>query len=126
MDWVLRMAWRDSRGRRGRLLLHTASIAVGIAALTGLRGLSRTMEENVDDQAAALMGADVEIESPAPFEGELGGVVDSLTALGGRKAEEVEMNSMVLFPASGGSRLARVRALQGGIPVLRRARHRPS
>ena len=116
MDWVLRMAWRDSRGRRGRLLLHTASIAVGIAALTGLRGLSRTMEENVDEQAAALMGADVEIESAAPFEGELRGIVDSLAALGGRMAEEAEMNSMVLFPASGGSRLARVRALQGGFP----------
>ncbi len=116
MDWVLRMAWRDSRGRRGRLLLHTASIAVGIAALTGLRGFSRTMERNVDEQAATLMGADVEIESPTPFEGELGGIVDSLAALGGRKAEEAEMNSMVLFPASGGSRLARVRALQGGFP----------
>ena len=73
MEWVLRMAWRDSRGRRGRLLLHTVSIAVGIAALTGLRGLSRTMEENVDEQAAALMGADVEIESAARSRGSCGG-----------------------------------------------------
>ena len=33
MPWVLRMAWRDSRGSRWRLLLYTAAIAVGIAAL---------------------------------------------------------------------------------------------
>ena len=66
IPWVLNMAWRDSRGRRRRLLLYTASIAVGISALTALRGLSRAMEKNVDAQAAMLMGADIEIEGTSP------------------------------------------------------------
>ena len=83
MPWVLRMAWRDSRGRRQRLLLYTGAIAVGIAALTGLRGLSRSMERNIDEQAAALLGADMEIESDDPFDTEIESVIDSI---GGRKA----------------------------------------
>ena len=34
MIWVLRMAWRDSRGFRRRLLLYTSAIAIGIAEAT--------------------------------------------------------------------------------------------
>ena len=117
MSWALRMAWRDSRGRRQRLLLYTACIAVGIAALTGLRGLARSMEKNVDEQASALMGADMEIDSRAEFRVELETLIDSvLAARGGQLARELELNSMVLFPRSGGTRLARVRALAGGFP----------
>ena len=63
MLWVLRMAWRDSRGFRQRLLLYTSAIAIGIAALTALRGLSHAMEEGMAQQASELLGADLEIES---------------------------------------------------------------
>ena len=113
MSWVLHMAWRDSRGRRWRLLLYTSAIAVGIAALTGLRGLSRTMQESVDRHAATLLGADMEIESDEAFREETLALIDSL---GGRQARMVELNSMIMFPASGGTRLAQVRALEGGFP----------
>ncbi len=110
MPWVLLMA---CRGRRWRLLLYTTAIAVGIAALTGLRGLSRTMEEAVDQHAATLLGADMEIESREPFKAETLALIDSL---GGRQARMVELHSMIAFPASGDTRLAQVRALEGGFP----------
>ena len=113
IPWVLSMAWRDSRGRRWRLLLYTTAIAVGIAALTGLRGLARTMEDAVDRHAATLLGADMEIESREPFTEEALALIDSL---GGRQARMVELNSMVAFPANGGTRLAQVRALEAGFP----------
>ena len=113
MPWVLRMAWRDSRGRRWRLLLYTAAIAVGIAALTGLRGLSRTMEKAVDEHAATLLGADMEIESSEAFKAEALALIDSV---GGRQARMVELNSMIAFPGSGDTWLAQVRALEGGFP----------
>ena len=116
IPWVLNMAWRDSRGRRRRLLLYTASIAVGISALTALRGLSRAMEKNVDAQAAMLMGADIEIESDAPFQDDAQGLIDSVSSMASGKAEEIELNSMILFPEKGGSRLAKLRALRGNFP----------
>ena len=123
MPWVLLMAWRDSRGRRQRLLLYTGAIAIGIAALTGLRGLGRSMERHVDAQAAVLLGADLEIESHEPFTDEVEAVIDSL---GGGQARQVEFNSMVYLPRSEGTRLAQVRALEGGFPFYGQLRTEPS
>ena len=111
------MAWRDSRGFRRRLLFHTAAIAIGIAALTALRGLSLAMEAGAARQAAELLGADLEIESRQPFSAEAEAVFDSL---GGRQARQVETHSMLLLPASGGSRLVEVRALEGEWPFYGR------
>ena len=36
LNWLIKMAWRDSRRNRGRLLLFTSSIIIGIAALVGI------------------------------------------------------------------------------------------
>ncbi len=113
MPWPLRMAWRDSRGQRRRLALYTAAIAVGIAALTALRSLERSLEQNLDQQAASLLGADLQLESGQPFSAEAEALIDSL---GGRQARLVEFTSMILLPKSGGTRLVQVRALEGDFP----------
>ena len=123
MMWPLRMAWRDSRGYRSRLLLYTGAIAIGIAALTSLRGLSRAMEEGVTRQAAELLGADLEVESDLPFSATAEAVFDSL---GGRQARQVEMYSMVLLPASGGTRLTQIRAVEGDWPFYGQLRTDPA
>lgn len=113
MLWVLRMAWRDSRGFRRRLLLYTGAIAIGIAALTALRGLSHAMEVGVARQASELLGADLEVESDAPFSDTAQALFDSL---GGQQSRMVETLSMVLLPATGGTRLSEVRAVSGDWP----------
>jgi putative ABC transport system permease protein len=120
--WVLRMAWRDSRGFRQRLLLYTSAIAIGIAALTALRGLSRAMEEGVAQQAAELLGADLEVESDLPFSTAAEALFDSL---GGRQSRMVETLSMVLLPESGGTRLTEVRAIRGDWPFYGELRTDP-
>lgn len=122
MNWILRMAWRDSRGRRRRLLVYTGAISVGIAALTSLRGLGRTMERSVDQQASVLLGADLEVERRSPFSDETDAVLDSI---GGRRARQVELNSMVYLPRSRGTRLAQVRAMEGGYPFYGELRTDP-
>jgi putative ABC transport system permease protein len=122
MNWAWRMAWRDSRGQRRRLLLYTAAIATGIAALTATRGLSHSMEANVDLQAASLLGADMEWESNSPFAPEAEALIDSL---GGRQARQVSLTSMVYLPASGNTRLAQVRALEGDFPFYGTLRTNP-
>jgi putative ABC transport system permease protein len=122
MMWPLRMAWRDSRGQRRRLGLYTAAIAVGIAALTALRSLERSLEENLDQQAASLLGADLQLESDRPFSAEAEALIDSL---GGRQARLVEFSSMILLPKSGGTRLVQVRALEGDFPFYGELRTDP-
>ena len=85
MPWILLMAWRDSRGQRRRLLIYAAAIAVGIAALTALRGFGRSMQRSVDQQAASLLGADLQLESNRAFIPEVEALIDSL---GGRRARQ--------------------------------------
>lgn len=123
MGWVWHMAWRDSRGQRRRLLLYTSAIAVGIASLTALRGLGHSMEENVDRQAATLLGADMELETESPFTPELKAFIDSL---GGEQSHQVTFTSMVRFLANGGTRLIQVRALEGDYPYYGELRTEPT
>ncbi len=122
MSWVVRTAWRDSRGRRRRLFLYTGAIAVGIAALTSLRGLGSTMAVSVDQQAQTLLGADMEVESNLPFSELTETILDSI---GGDQSRQVEFNSMVLLPRVGGARLAQVRAHVGGYPYYGQLRTIP-
>ncbi|HYC29069.1 MAG TPA: hypothetical protein VEB42_09635, partial [Chitinophagaceae bacterium] len=59
--WIFLMAWRDSRRNRSRLLLFISSIILGIAALVAIYSLSNVLRREIDEQAASLLGADLEI-----------------------------------------------------------------
>ena len=113
ISWLLKMAWRDSRRNRSRLLLFVSSIILGIAALVAIYGLGDNMRQEVDRQAASLIGADLELSSNRAPGADIKKLVDSL---GGQRSEERDFTSMIYFPKSGGSRLVQVRALRGGFP----------
>ena len=53
------MAWRDSRTNRGRLLLFSSSIVLGVAALAAIGSLGKNLEGAVAEQARTLLGADL-------------------------------------------------------------------
>src|SRR5690349_22862089 len=61
--WLLKMAWRDSRRNRSRLFLFVSSIVLGIAAMVAIYSLGDNMSDEIDRQASALLGADLEISS---------------------------------------------------------------
>lgn len=111
--WLLRMAWRDSRKNRSRLLLFISSIILGIAALVAIYSLSDNLNRAIDQQAATLIGADLEISNSKPYTHQLLKLIDSL---GDRRSEEKRFSSMVYFPKSGGTRIIEVRALGGDFP----------
>ena len=111
--FVGRMAWRDSRASRRRLVLFTACIAVGIAALVALGSFGRSLERAVAQQAKMLLGADLSVGSRVRFTEEQERL---LTSLGGEQAREITFTSMIVFPGNGGTRLVQVRALEGGFP----------
>jgi putative ABC transport system permease protein len=49
--FMARMAWRDSRASRQRLLLFALCIVVGISALVAIGSFGRSLEAAVADQA---------------------------------------------------------------------------
>ena len=113
MGWLGKMAWRDSRSHRRKLLLFTSSISIGIGALVGLSSLSSTLQEAMDQQAAALLGADMALTSRQPFTPATETLIDSL---GGVQARQVAFNSMIYLPKTESTRLAQIRALNGPFP----------
>jgi putative ABC transport system permease protein len=108
------MAWRDSRRDRKRLLLFSLSIVFGIAALVSIGSLRENLQDAIDDQAKALLGADLMLTSRRPFDDELEKVIEGID---GRRFDEVSFTTMVVFPgADNGTRLAQVRAFDSGYP----------
>ncbi len=111
--WLLNMAWRDSRRSRPRLFLFISSIILGIAALVAIYSLGNNLSDEVNSQAASLLGADLEIsgnQSPTAS------VQHLLDSLGSSQSEERNFASMILFTKNGGTRLVQVRALSGQFP----------
>src|SRR5437763_4251285 len=121
--WLLKMAWRDSRRNRSRLLLFVSSIILGIAALVAIYSLGDNMRQEVDRQAASLLGADLEISSNRAPSASIKSLVDSI---GGQRSEELGFTSMIYFPKNGSSRLVQVRALQGAFPYYGELETEPS
>jgi len=114
MNFILKMAWRDSRAARRRLLLAAFSIVLGIAALVAVGSLSANLRQAIGEQAKQLLGADLVVTArqvlPAEVENYLG-------TLGGEVARGVTFTSMMVLPASDGqTRLVSVRATEGGFP----------
>ena len=112
-SWLFKMAWRDSRTYRRRLLLYMSSIILGTAALVSIRTMGDSMRTAIDLESKALLGADLDINTRRAFS-------DSadvfLRNLGGEQSREISFASMVAFPRSESSRLVSVRALEGGFP----------
>ncbi len=111
--WLCKMAWRDSRRSRSRLFLFISSIILGIAALVAIYSLGDNLQQEVDTQAASLLGADLEISGNREANKEMRKMIDSL---GTARSVQQNFASMILFPKNGGTRLIQARALEGDFP----------
>ncbi len=60
---ALRMAWRESRSSRRRLLLFGAAVSIGVATLVSLASFTANLQEAVHRQARELLGADYMLSS---------------------------------------------------------------
>jgi len=106
------MAWRDAKASKVRLLLFMASIILGIAAVVSIQLFSTNLKDNIQRQSKTLMGADFIIDSnQIPTEGAQA-IIDSLEP----DAHEVNFVSMVAFPKNGGTKLVKVRGMEGSFP----------
>ena len=107
------MAWRDSRRSRARLLLFMSSIVLGVAALVGINSFGDNLAAAIRGQARELLGADLVVSAPQPFEPNM---LPILAKLGREQAEEQAFASLVQFPKSQNVRLAQVRGITGAFP----------
>ncbi len=112
--WLFKMAWRDGKASGGRLILFMASIILGITALVSIQSFSDNLKENIRLQSKSLMGADFIIDSRQLPNEKVQGIIDSL---GGAEGMEVNFASMAAFPKNDGSKLVRVRGLEGNFPL---------
>jgi putative ABC transport system permease protein len=114
MSFILKMAWRDSRASRRRLVLVSFSVVLGIAALVGIASLGDNLRRTVEQQTKALLGADLTITSRKAFPED---TLAYFREVGSEVAREVALTSMVNFPSRNNQRrLVQVRALEGGFP----------
>ena len=112
-NWLLKMAWRDGKASLSRLMLFMASIILGIAAVVSIQLFSDNLKDNIKKQSKSLMGADFIIDSRKKPSKKVLKIIDSL---GGADASEVNFVSMAAFPKNEGTKLVKVRALEGAFP----------
>ncbi|WP_092447852.1 ABC transporter permease [Winogradskyella sediminis] len=106
------MAWKDAKASKVRLLLFMASIILGIAAVVSIQLFSTNLKDNIKLQSKALMGADYNINSRQEPTERAQAIIDSLQP----EAREINFVSMIAFPKNGGTKLAKVRGLEGDFP----------
>lgn len=113
LSWIWKMAWRDARSNKGRLFIYISAIILGVAAQVAITSFRENVDRTVNNQAKELLGADLEVETNEPPTDQTIAYFDSL---GGQQSSVTEFASMAYFPKNGGTRLASIRALEGGFP----------
>ncbi|WP_431134944.1 ABC transporter permease [Psychroserpens mesophilus] len=106
------MAWRDAKASKVRLLLFMASIILGIAAVVSIQLFSINLKDNIQRQSKSLMGADYIIDTRQQPTARAQAIIDSLKP----DASEVNFVSMIAFPKNGGTKLVKVRGIEGDFP----------
>ena len=116
MNFILKMAWRDSRASRRRLVLFSFSVVLGIAALVAIGSLGANLERGIDEQAKGLLGADLIITGRNPISEAAQRHVDAIAV---EQASEISFSSMLVFPSANSlTRLVNVRATEGNFPFF--------
>jgi putative ABC transport system permease protein len=120
--WVWRMAWRDSRSQRLRLVIFSLAIVSGIAALTAIHSLKASVERGITSEAKSLLGSDLRVSSRKEISAE---EVSKLSAMASRVSLETSFPSMIRFLPEGGARLMQVRGIAGEYPFYGEVETRP-
>jgi len=122
--WVWKMAWKDARNNLSRLFLFISSITIGIAALVSIDSFNINLQNNIDNQAKDLLGADIVFKADKNFEEEIIAAFDTIDY---PQSAEANMASMAMFKTSTpGTRLVRVMAIDGDFPFYGQITTRPA
>jgi putative ABC transport system permease protein len=123
MSFILKMAWRDSRRNRARLVLFISAITVGIAALTAVRSFSVNLMADIDREAKTLLGADLLLDANQPAPDSILAKIEQPEV---EKSKVLNFLSMIRFPNGGGTRLSLIRSLEGNYPFYGKWKTEPA
>ena len=99
LSWsaALRIAWREFQAAPAKFLFVIVSVAIGVAALTGVRGFTESFQKTLTGQARTILAADV---SARMFRQPSAKEIAGLNALHGIERTQVtEMVSMASTPS---------------------------
>ncbi len=120
MRW-LTLAGREFRGSTGRIVFFAACLAVGVAAVVAVSGLSSALDQTIRAQARQLLAADLAVGSRRPIAVEILAAIDGLA--GAHRVEVCELPSVVTGApgndgdgAPGASVLSELKAVGDGYP----------
>jgi putative ABC transport system permease protein len=114
LDFVLKLAWRETRGAGRHFAYLIACITLGVGALVAVGSFASSLERTVGRSARALMGGDVEIRSTQPLS-PAGQAVVAEAARGG--VEVLAVQEMVaMSAASGRSQIVELKTVAPGYP----------
>src|SRR5688572_919966 len=109
-----RLAVRESRRSRGRIFLFMSCIAVGVAAVVIVAGLSKSVEQGVRTEGRRLMAADLAVEGRRPLPADLNALL--AREPGVLRTDVREFVSIVSTARSDQSQLAELKVVDGVYP----------
>jgi putative ABC transport system permease protein len=109
--FVLRLAWRETRGAWRHFGYFFACITLGVSALVGVGSFADSLERTVAGSAKSLMGGDVEVRSSQPLAG-------SAPALAGDGVAVTRVRELVAMAQAGrsDSQIVELKAVEPGYP----------
>jgi putative ABC transport system permease protein len=100
---ALRLMAREARGSAAKIVFFTACLAVGVAAVVSVAGLSGGIEHALRREARQLLAADLAVSAEKAMPPEITKAVDDLVASkpGSRSIQMRELATVVSIPGSG-------------------------
>lgn len=121
----LRILGRESRGARGKLFFFVACLAVGVAAVVAVAGLSASLDRTIRGEARQLLAADLAVEGRRRLPEDLDRALERLPGVA--RTDIQEMVSMAAAPsapgavaAPGRSQLVELKVIGGEYPFYGR------
>jgi putative ABC transport system permease protein len=108
---AIRIAWREIRAARTRFLFVIVAVAVGVGALTGVRGFSRSFRHMLLAQARTLMAGDLTLRVFALPDPDQDKALHALEARGVRRTWITETVTMASSPTTPDPVLISVKAV---------------
>lgn len=120
--FFFRTLLRESRGARGRLGFFIACLAVGVAAVVAVAGMSSSLDDGIRQEARQLLAADLSVEGRRPLPADF-----DLAQAGLAGAERTDLREMVSVVAApprvvdgqerpGPSQLVELKVVRGEYP----------
>ena len=107
-----RLLWRDLRASPGRVLFFAACLALGVAAVVAVAGLSNALEQTIRSRAREILAADVAVAARRPLPEDL---ARRFQERGFESTSVREMASLVSSPG-GKSQLVELKVVDGRYP----------